>query len=546
MSKARNLTKILKTDNPFSSADIALYLGYTPVSPTQLNTALDNLVAGAPGALNTLDELSAALGDDANFAATVTNALAGKASTSWVNSLLVPSVFSSKDNTDTGGFVLPKGTTAQRYNVLGSCRYNYTIGKNEVYDSEGWTSIASPPQITSVSPSTYNGEQGTSFTINGAFFDAGATVKFITNAGTEYSAATVSRVNSSQLVATTPIDFTVAQEPLKVKVINSSGLSYILESAIDCGGVPIWTTAAGTLATVVEDEVAPTISLQAGDPDAGASISYSIITGSLPTGMSMTAGGIITGTPNVNGTYSTGVTHNFDIAAIDNAGNQTVRSFNIIRKWRDGSTQALAAPSGYWLAQNIGNTYLSTGTYWIKSASMPNALQMWVDMSEEGGGYDFYAFQGNGTSVTYANSSHSGTPLGLDIVYPRSKYHWRAMSNYVRNGGLAGSYSSYFQIPYGVHKTSGGGNYTGTIMRSAAHYGSGSSDHRVNDGGRWWLRDSTFGEPNGDYTAYAWFGLQAGGYTFPNPYNLEDIGFNDGSASFSTGGYYLVSTNAKP
>lgn len=37
-----------------------------------------NLINAAPGALDTLDELAAALGDDANFAATVTSALAGK------------------------------------------------------------------------------------------------------------------------------------------------------------------------------------------------------------------------------------------------------------------------------------------------------------------------------------------------------------------------------------------------------------------------------------------------------------------------------------
>lgn len=36
------------------------------------------VINGAPGALNTLDELAAALGDDANFAATVTTALANR------------------------------------------------------------------------------------------------------------------------------------------------------------------------------------------------------------------------------------------------------------------------------------------------------------------------------------------------------------------------------------------------------------------------------------------------------------------------------------
>lgn len=65
----------------------------TPTAPTAIagtnttqlattafvTTAINNLINAAPGALDTLDELAAALGDDANFATTVTNALAAKA-----------------------------------------------------------------------------------------------------------------------------------------------------------------------------------------------------------------------------------------------------------------------------------------------------------------------------------------------------------------------------------------------------------------------------------------------------------------------------------
>jgi hypothetical protein len=40
--------------------------------------AIANLIASAPGALDTLNELAAAIGNDANFATTITNALAGK------------------------------------------------------------------------------------------------------------------------------------------------------------------------------------------------------------------------------------------------------------------------------------------------------------------------------------------------------------------------------------------------------------------------------------------------------------------------------------
>jgi hypothetical protein len=45
-----------------------------------VTTQINNLINGAPGALDTLDELAAALGDDANFATTVTNSIAGKVS----------------------------------------------------------------------------------------------------------------------------------------------------------------------------------------------------------------------------------------------------------------------------------------------------------------------------------------------------------------------------------------------------------------------------------------------------------------------------------
>lgn len=46
-----------------------------------IDAAIAALVASAPGALDTLDELAAALGDDASFAATMTTALAAKIST---------------------------------------------------------------------------------------------------------------------------------------------------------------------------------------------------------------------------------------------------------------------------------------------------------------------------------------------------------------------------------------------------------------------------------------------------------------------------------
>ena len=65
-----NSQKITNLDTPTASADAA-NKGY-------VDTQITNLIAAAPGALDTLDELAAALGDDANFATTVTNSLATK------------------------------------------------------------------------------------------------------------------------------------------------------------------------------------------------------------------------------------------------------------------------------------------------------------------------------------------------------------------------------------------------------------------------------------------------------------------------------------
>lgn len=52
----------------------------TQVATTEfVRTEVSNLISAAPAALDTLDELAAALGDDANFASTVTTSLSGKA-----------------------------------------------------------------------------------------------------------------------------------------------------------------------------------------------------------------------------------------------------------------------------------------------------------------------------------------------------------------------------------------------------------------------------------------------------------------------------------
>ena len=64
-----------------NSGETALEFTTDVATQTYVNTQVANLVDSAPGTLDTLNELAAALGDDANFATTVTNSIATKLAT---------------------------------------------------------------------------------------------------------------------------------------------------------------------------------------------------------------------------------------------------------------------------------------------------------------------------------------------------------------------------------------------------------------------------------------------------------------------------------
>jgi hypothetical protein len=63
-----------------ASSDVTTALGFTPVSQSAVNASISALVDSSPAALDTLNELAAALGDDPNFATTVTSNIASKLS----------------------------------------------------------------------------------------------------------------------------------------------------------------------------------------------------------------------------------------------------------------------------------------------------------------------------------------------------------------------------------------------------------------------------------------------------------------------------------
>jgi hypothetical protein len=230
----------------------------------------------------------------------------------------------------TGNLQLPSGNTSQRPGspIAGTIRYNSQTGFAEIYTSSGWATFgAPPPTISTVSPGTYNGESGTEFTVNGANFTNDAVVKFVDVNNTEYSATVVTFVNSTQLLATTPQDFTVAQGPLDVKVSQLSGTVTKLD-CIDTGGSPSWVTTAGQIGGTIYRNGAVSVTVSATDPDTSATITYSVLSGALPSGLSLNSStGVISGTaPDIG----SDTTYNFTLRATDNAGNTSDRAFSMV------------------------------------------------------------------------------------------------------------------------------------------------------------------------------------------------------------------------
>ena len=281
----------------------------------------------------------------------------------------------------TEGTKVAAGTTAQRGSTEGQIRYNTTTDSLEVRDDSEFVALESSVGLTSVSPLSLtpseNSGGNNDFTLTGSAFKSGATVKFIGNDGTVFNASSVTFTNSTTLVAKAP-ELTASKEPFDVQVTNPSGNSAQIDNQIQINTSPVWQTAAGTLATIDDNDTGTHATVSATDAD-GETVTYAESTSVLSgAGLSLNANsGAISGDPtNVNAN----TTYTFGINATD--GTDTVnRSFNIIvNKINDGSTSARAATSAQAL-YSLGIT--TNGVYYLTHSGATHPV--WCDFSLNAG-----------------------------------------------------------------------------------------------------------------------------------------------------------------
>lgn len=128
----------------------------------KVQAAVDALIAGAPGALDTLNELAAALGEDPNFATTVTNALAAKQP---LDADLT--AIAALTTTPFGRSVLETGNAAALRTLAG-----LVIGTNVAAQSGAWAAYTPTWTAAGTAPALGDG------TLTGAFVQMGKTVFF--------------------------------------------------------------------------------------------------------------------------------------------------------------------------------------------------------------------------------------------------------------------------------------------------------------------------------------------------------------------------------
>jgi hypothetical protein len=208
--------------------------------------------------------------------------------------------------------------------VLGQPYFNGEEKRLELYTSVGWLNIVSEtPGVVSISGTYVQTNATNIINITGTNFSTGAIVSATGTNGVEVNAVSTV-VNSIVSATATFSNLSPAYEPYSIKLTNTSNLFGLLPNALYVNDQPVWTTSAGSLGTFNAGQ-SVSVALAVADENT-AGLTYSLAGGSLPSGLSLSTAGVISGTaPQV----ASATTYSFTISVTDGANTAVSRSFTI-------------------------------------------------------------------------------------------------------------------------------------------------------------------------------------------------------------------------
>lgn len=332
--------------------------------------------------------------------------------------------------------------TAVIYGTSNNDTFNFTFKYVFAPSADSTSLVSVGPRVVSLSTSTLAKVDDTT-TVTGKNFASNVAVTFTGSDNVARNAKSVVRNSATSLTVTRPDDMPNSYQPYTMTVSNpgiSSPTSTNLHKigSIGAGSVPVWTTSAGDLSTIFVKDSAYSHTVAATDADAGSAITYSVVSGALPSGISLNAStGAITGTSSSSfGVYS------FTIRATDAGGNFVDRAFNIqnfvsvdtdnFNRSTSGNLGSTSNKATVWT--NVQGTWSANGSQATSgdsvgtnaiatvTAATTNISNLQVDTLNTGGVGPAFWVSGAGSwwsSTTYysttsgSNTSCSGPASGL-------------------------------------------------------------------------------------------------------------------------------------
>ncbi len=417
--------------------------------------------------------------------------------------------------------------------------------------------VAAGPRVTSLSTSTLAKINDTT-TVTGKNFASNVAVTFTGSDNLARNAKSVVRNSATSLTVTRPDDMPNSYQPYTMTVSNpgiSSPTSTNLHKigSIGAGSVPVWTTSAGDLSTIFVKDSAYSHTVAATDADAGSAITYSVVSGALPTGISLNAStGAITGTSS----SSFGV-YNFTVRATDAGGNYVDRAFSIqnfisvdtdnFNRSTSGNLGSTSNKATVWT--NVRGTWSANGSQATSgdsvgtnaiatvTAATTNISNLQVDTLNTGGvGPSFWVTDaGSWWALTTWHSTNSGSTTTCTGGDPG-----------VQQGGYPAACCSghYTQNRYDVELYCGDGGYY-VLSRTSCSISATVQNNFCQGSG------SSVGSCSGPYTYYGCSNTNVT-TSFTN-YNsnfrlvnntgvLVNTQYNTNSSSYSSAGSIAVST----
>jgi len=354
-------------------------------------------------------------------------------------------------------------------------KYVFNPSENSTND---FTSV--PPRLISATPTGLPNQDNTTV-ITGQNFGLSPTVTFTGTDSIARAAKAVVRNSSTQLTVTRPDTLPPSASPYTITVTNSgtnaptSTNSHKLANYITSGAVPTWVT--GTSLPNMQKGAAYSTTVSATDSDGGSSVTYSYVSGSLPTGLSFNAAtATISGTPTTN----VGIPYSYTIRATDSGNNTADRTFTITQVLPDAPTGVTASKTSTAGAVSVAFTPATTGAAATSytAVSSPGGITGTASSSPitvsgltEGASYTFtvYATNASGSGFSSSASSAVNAPAATKVKFT-STQSWTVPAGVtqlqivaVGGGGGGGGASTT-----GIGSSTGGGGGGGAIVYNNA------------------------------------------------------------------------------